>query len=131
MRQFGVDRGSFAYYTVARVGLGASAQERLAGRGGRLAGGLRSGWGARPPRDSCRGRRRYVGDFHPWRDYDFLRYFFVDGLDVVAAVSVVEDADHGRMRTRQGADDAAFGAAVGAGGGGFAEEGGAPPRGWG
>ena len=59
---------------------------------------------------------------HSWWDYDFLGYFFVDGLDVVVAVPVVEDADYGRVRTRQGADDAAFGAAVGADGGDFDED---------
>ena len=56
---------------------------------------------------------------HPRRNDDFLRHFFVDGLDVVMAVSVVEDADHGWMGAREGADDAAFGAAIGADGGDF------------
>ncbi len=54
---------------------------------------------------------------HPWRDDDFLRYFLVDGFDVIAAVSVMEDADHGRMRARKRPDDAPFGATVGADGG--------------
>src|SRR5882762_11316086 len=57
--------------------------------------------GARRPHDSRRGRRRYIlgRTLHPWGDDDFLRYFFVDGLDVVVAVSVMEDADYGRMGT--------------------------------
>jgi hypothetical protein len=69
-----------------------------------------------------RGRRRYVGNFHSWRDYDFLRDFFVDGLDVVVTVSVVEDADDGGMGAGQGAEDAAFGAAIGADGSYFDED---------
>ena len=77
--------------------------------------------GARRLHDSRRGRRRYILGWalHARRDYDFLRYFFVYGLDVVVAVSVVEDADHGRMSTRQRADDAAFRASVGADGADF------------
>src|SRR6266404_444373 len=72
--------------------------------------------GARRLHDSRRGRRRYVlgRALHPGRDHDFLGYFFVYGLDVVVAVSVVEDADEGRMGARQGANDSAFGAAIGA-----------------
>src|SRR6202521_4110296 len=59
---------------------------------------------------------------HSWRDYDFLGYFFVYGFDIVVAVSVVEDADHGRMGTRQRADDAAFGAPIGADGTDFDQD---------
>ncbi len=59
---------------------------------------------------------------HSWRDYDFLGHFFVEGLDVVVAMSAVEDADDGRMRAREGADDAAFGAAIAADGGDFDED---------
>ena len=71
---------------------------------------------------STGARRHKVAGFHPWWDYDFLGYFFVDGLDVVVAVSVVEDADHGWMGARQRADDTAFGAAVGADGGDFDQD---------
>src|SRR6266849_6375818 len=80
--------------------------------------------GARRPHDSRRGRRRYIlrWTLHPWGDDDFLRYFFVDGLDVVVAVSVVEDADYRRMGTRQGANDAAFGASIGTDGTDFDQD---------
>src|SRR5882762_10851536 len=80
--------------------------------------------GARRPHNSRRGRRRYIlgRTLHPWGDDDFLRYFFVDGLDVVVTVSVVEDADYRRMGTRQRADDAAFGAAIGADGTDFDQD---------
>ena len=53
-------------------------------------------------------------NFHPRRNDDFLRHFFVDGLYVVVAAIVVEDADHRRMRASDRAQDAAFGAAIGA-----------------
>src|ERR1019366_2140811 len=80
--------------------------------------------GARRPHDSRRGRRRYILGrvLHSRRNDDFLGNFFVDGFDVVVAVSVVEDADHGGMGTREGAEDAAFGAAIGADGRDFDQD---------
>jgi hypothetical protein len=51
---------------------------------------------------------------HPRRNCDFLGHFFVDGFDIVVPVSVVEDADYGWMRARKRADDASFGASIGA-----------------
>src|SRR5262249_39650535 len=54
----------------------------------------------------------YFGILHPLRDYYFLTDLFVDGCDIVVARAVVERADHRRVRAIDGADDAAFGAAV-------------------
>src|ERR1022692_2571619 len=51
------------------------------------------------------GGRAY-GEFrnlHSGRDHYVLRYFFVDGFDVVLTGAVVEDAYDGRMGTREGA----------------------------
>ena len=51
-------------------------------------------------------------NFHSRRNDNFLRYFFVNGLDVIVAAIVVENADHGRMGAGDGAQDAALGAAI-------------------
>ncbi len=106
----GVDRGFFAYYSVLGFFL-----LRLLGLSGRNL--YHGGHGGH--RGRSHGGLRVL---HPWGDYDFLGYFFVDGLDVVVAVSVVEDADYRRMGTRQGADDAAFGAAIGTDGTDFDQD---------
>ncbi len=57
---------------------------------------------------------RGIRDFLAFRDYDFLRDFCVDGSDVISASTVVEDAYYCGMSAVDGADDASFGAAVGA-----------------
>ena len=112
--------GFFAYYSVSGGSAGVPPALLLALV--RIFGGRCrdfSAAGARRPRDSRRGRRRYGGIFHSWRDYYFLRHFFVYGLDVVMAASVVENAYYRWMRPRQGTQDAAFSSAVGADGGDF------------
>ena len=67
-------------------------------------------------------RHRGLRVLHARRDYDFLGHFFVEGLDVVVAMSVVEDADHGGMRARERSDNASFGAAIAANGGDFDQD---------
>src|ERR1700676_4348974 len=43
---------------------------------------------------------------------NFLGNFFVDCFDVVVAISVVEDADNGRMRARERSNNAAVGPSI-------------------
>src|SRR5260370_26599016 len=76
-----------------------------------------SAWAGRP-RDSRRGRRRYVGvrELHAWRDHDIHRDLAVDRLHRIVPAAVVENADHRRMRPHHRPHDAAFGAAIGTSG---------------
>ena len=55
-------------------------------------------------------------EFPCLRDHDFLRDFAVDGLYVIVAAAVVKNSYYRGMAAHHRAHDAAFGAAIGAGG---------------
>src|SRR5437588_8381612 len=75
---------------------------------------------AMPSRGKLRYRRNMrflqvaAGDFHAWENDDRIGEFLVDRLNVVVAISVVEDSDYSRVSAPNNLDDPSFGPAISA-----------------